>query len=181
MAGTGIVVRFADGRGDWGAGEGGCEGGGLEAGVRAERGWGPEVDVRLFLDGHELAVGAAVVPPAVVLCLAVPRAAREFGERGAGGDGGGEEMYVEPGDVWEHLGDDVRWLRALAGRLVGVVGVAVLAVCAKCPGAMDREIVLLLWGGAGGIVFLLTAMLLFNKDRARDPQPEAGRVTAIPQ
>jgi len=46
---------------------------------------------------------------------------------------------------------------------------------------MDREIVLLLWGGAGGIVFLLTAMLLFNKDRARDPQPEAGRVTALPQ
>ena len=156
-------------------------GGGLEAGARAERGEGPEGEVRLFLDGHELAAGTAVVPPAVVLCLAVPWAARECGGRGAGGDGGGKELGPGAGDVWEHLGDEVRWLRAWAGRLVGVVGVAALAVCAKCPGAVDRELVLLLWGGAGGIVFLLTAMVLFNKDRARDPQPETGRLIALPQ
>ena len=98
-----------------------------------------------------------------------------------GGDGGGKELGLGAGDVWEHLGDEVRWLRAWAGRLVGVVGVAALAVCAKCPGAVDRELVLLLWGGAGGIVFLLTAMVLFNKDRARDPQPETGRLIALPQ
>ena len=90
-------------------------------------------------------------------------------------------MRSGPGDVWEHLGDEVRWLRAWAGRLVAVVGVAALAVSAKCPGAVDRELVLLLWGGAGGMFFLLTAMVLFNKDRVRDPPPEAGRVTALPQ
>lgn len=149
--------------------------------MRAARGWGPEMGVRLFLDGRELVAGGAVSPPAVVLCLAVPRAAREPGGRGAGGAGRGEEVRSGPGDVWEHLGDEVRWLRAWAGRLVAVVGVAALTVSAKCPGAVDRELVLLLWGGAGGMFFLLTAMVLFNKDRVRDPPPEAGRVTALPQ
>ena len=177
-----VVVRFADGgsndwTGDWGGAGGARKRGALEAAVREERGWGEETSVRFFAGGRELRAGEEV-PPGVVLAQAAPRVAGGLSGARAVGRAAATGPRVS---VWEHFRDEVRWLRSWAVRMAGVIAIVIAITTARHPALLNRELALLLWGGAGGLFFLVTAMVLFNKDRARDPPPARDRVTALPQ
>ena len=171
-------MRFADGARDWRGAGGVRERGVLEAAVRVERGWGEEISVRFFAGGRELQVGEEVPPARVVLAQAAPRVPGGFSGARAVGQASAAGPRVS---VWEHLRDEVQWLRSWAVKMAGIIAITVAFMIARQPALLNRELALLLWGGAGGLFFLVTAMVLFNKDRARDPPPSCDRVTALPQ